>query len=164
MKKYQPKKIKYVPLRFLIAMHLIVLEILAIIGIVIWMCYYVPYFYILALLTQISCILKIVASDNNPDYKVPWLLVVLLIPVAGFMLYFMFSERKLSRRYRKRLIKAFNDGYTLSDEENFTTLKDLDLTAYNQFNMLKKVSGAKLFNGSNESTTAISRCLEKTCF
>ena len=149
-KKYQPKKIKYIPLRFLIAMHLIVLEILAIIGIVIACCYYLPYFYLLALVTQISCIIKIVAGDENPDYKVPWLLVVLLIPIAGFMLYFMFSQRKLSKRYRKRLTEAYGNDYSLDDSESFNTLKSIDLTSYNQFRMLKNVSGAKLFKSANE--------------
>ena len=145
MIKYQPKKIKYIPLRFLIAMHLIVLEIVAIIGIVILLCYYVPYFYLLALATDISCIIKIVASDDNPDYKVPWLLVVLLLPIAGFMLYFMFAERKLSRIYRKRLKIAYGNAYSIDDSPRFETLKSIDKTAHNQFSVIKKTSGSSLF-------------------
>ena len=48
-----------------------------------------PYFYIAALLTELFCVIKIIASDDNPDYKVPWLLCVLVVPIAGFMLYFL---------------------------------------------------------------------------
>ena len=136
MKKYQPKKIKYIPLRFLVAMHLIVLEILAIIGLVVLLCYYVPYFYLLALATQISCIIKIVASDDNPDYKVPWLLIVLFIPDAGYMHYFMFSQRKLSRKFRRRLKLAYGNGYNLDDLPIFENLKNTDKTAYNHFKMI----------------------------
>ncbi len=126
-------------------MHLIVIEILAVIGVVVLLCYYVPYFYILALATQISCIIKIIASDDNPDYKVPWLFIVLVVPVAGFMLYFMFSQRKLSRRYRKRLKLAYGNGYNLDDLPIFENLKNIDKTAYNQFQMVKKISGSNLF-------------------
>ncbi len=146
MRKYQPKKIKYIPLRFLVAMHLIVLEILAIIGLVVLLCYYVPYFYLLALATQISCIIKIIASDDNPDYKVPWLFIVLIVPVAGFMLYFMFSQRKLSRKFRRRLKLAYGNGYNLDDSPVFENLKNADKTAYNHFKMIKNMSGANLFN------------------
>ena len=66
-------------------------------------CIYVPYFYVLCYVTAFACILRIVSSDDNPDYKVPWLLFVLILPIAGFMLYFLFYSRKLSKRYLRRL-------------------------------------------------------------
>ena len=78
-----------------------VLEIAAIIAIVVGLCYYVPYFYIAAVATQIGCIIKIVSSDDNPDYKVPWLIVVIVLPIVGFMLFFMFSSRKLKKKFIK---------------------------------------------------------------
>ncbi|MBR3803869.1 MAG: cardiolipin synthase [Clostridia bacterium] len=146
MKKFILKKIKYIPLRFTFAMLLIIAEILAIIGIVVVMCYFVPYFYLLALLTQVSCVIKIIASDDNPDYKVPWLFIVMLIPIAGFMPYFMFSERKLSSRYRKRLKDLYSATHGYNDDFSFSKLKEQDLTAYNQFSMVKKISGACLFD------------------
>ena len=58
-------------------------------------CYYIPYFYIAAWITEIFCVIKSIASDDNSDYKVPWLLFVLILPIAGFMLYFLFYSRKL---------------------------------------------------------------------
>ena len=91
------KEINYIPVRYIIAILITLFEITAIIGIVTILCYYVPYFYIAALITEIACVIQIVASDDNPDFKVIWLLIVLIIPIAGFMLYFMFYSRILKR-------------------------------------------------------------------
>ncbi len=84
----------YIPFRYIIAGFITLFEILAIIGMVVACCYYIPYFYIAAWITEIFCVIKIIASDDNPDYKVPWLLFVLILPIAGFMLYFLFLLTK----------------------------------------------------------------------
>ena len=85
------REYNYIPVRYIIAMMITVLEILAIIGVVVALCYFVPYFYLAVLLTQICCVVGIIATDDNPDYKIPWLLFVMILPIAGFMLYFLFN-------------------------------------------------------------------------
>ena len=101
-KKVQ-REIEYIPLRYILAILITAFEVLAVIGIVVALCYYVPYFYLAAWATEIFCVIRIIASDDNPDYKVPWLLFVLIIPIAGFMLYFMFYSRTLQKRFVRRL-------------------------------------------------------------
>lgn len=93
------KEIDYIPVRYIIAVFITLLEVLAVIGIVAALCYYVPYFYLAAWATEIFVVILIIASDDNLDYKVPWLLFVLIIPIAGFMLYFMFYSRKLKKKF-----------------------------------------------------------------
>ena len=83
------REIDYIPVRYIIAVLISVLEVLAIMAILFACCYYIPYFYLAAWATEIFCVIRIISSDDNPDYKVPWLLFVLIIPVAGFMLYFL---------------------------------------------------------------------------
>lgn len=61
----------YIPVRYIIAVLITVFEVLAVIGIVVALCYYVPYFYLAAWATEIFCVIRIIASDDNPDYKVP---------------------------------------------------------------------------------------------
>ena len=89
------REINYVPIRYIIAILITVFEVFAVLGIVCTLYYYVPYFYLAAWATEIFCVIRIIASDDNPDYKVPWLLFVLIVPIAGFMLYFMFYSRTL---------------------------------------------------------------------
>lgn len=105
------KDVNYIPVRFILAVLLAVLETLAVISIVILLCLYVPYFYLLMWATEIAFVIQIAASNENPDYKVPWLLVVLVVPVAGVMVYIMFHSRRLKKKYIRRMEKLKNHAY-----------------------------------------------------
>lgn len=143
------REYNYIPLRYIIAVLLGVLEIAAIIGIVIAMCYYLPYFYVLCILTASGCIIKIVASDDNPDYKIPWLMCVIFLPVAGFMLYFMFYSRKLKRKYVKRIKEVQSYKYVKDDARLFEKLKAEDESAASQAKMLTEISYSHLFQDTS---------------
>ncbi len=145
------KKIKreysYIPIRYILAILITVFEIVAIIGMVVFLSYKVPYFYILAYAAEIACVIKIIASNDNPDYKVPWLLFVLILPIAGFMLYLMMYSRTLKRKYIKRLKDIDDRAYHKDEREDFKKLKDESPVAFSQAKMLCEISGAKLFRG-----------------
>lgn len=92
------KKLHFIPVRYCLAFLLLVVETVMVIGIVYLLDHYVPYFSILVWATQIGCVVQIIASNDNPDYKIPWLLLMLVVPVAGFMLYFLFYIRSQQRQ------------------------------------------------------------------
>lgn len=145
------REYNYIPVRYIIAMLITVFEIAAIIGIVVAICIYVPYFYILCYVTAFACIIKIVASDDNPDYKVPWVLFVLLVPIAGFMIYFMFYSRKLQKKFIHRLqeLKRYNYKKDGSDAES--VLASQNAVAAAQARMLCKISGSHLFTNTKQT-------------
>jgi cardiolipin synthase len=97
------REVNIIPGRYIVAMLLTIIETLIIIGVVIVACIYIPYFYIACYLTVVGVIIAIICSNDNPDYKIPWILAVLLIPIAGFMIYFLFYKRKLNKKYVKRI-------------------------------------------------------------
>ena len=139
------REYNYIPIRYIIAVLFAILEIVAIIGIVIALCYYVPYFYTLCAITAGGCIIRIVASDDNPDYKIPWLLCVIFIPIAGFMLYFMFYSRKLRPHFIKRIKEVQAYKYQKEDAELFEKFDSEDRAAASQAKMLTEVSYSHLF-------------------
>ncbi len=144
-------EVNYIPLRYIIAILITVFEIAAIIAIVIACCYYIPYFYVLAFLTEIACVIKIISSDDNPDYKVPWLLFVLILPIAGFMLYFLFYSRKLKGKYVKRLKALKNSSYSKDDSALLKQLSEESREAGSQARMLCKISESHLFTNTRQS-------------
>ncbi len=144
------REYNYIPVRYIIAVIMTCAEILAIIGIVLACCYYVPYFYIAAYLTEIFCVIKIISSDDNPDYKVPWLLFVLILPVVGFMLYFLFYSRKLRKKYVRRLKELKKYQYNKKDQDELINELESDSAlAKSQAKMLCSISGASIFKNTN---------------
>lgn len=123
---YIEKEVNYIPIRYIISILMAVIEVISIIAILVLLALYVPYFYILIYITVITIIIVIIASDENPDYKVPWIVAVIALPIVGMMLYFMFSKRKLPNKLIKKLniidkpikISETNDNLKLLEEEN----------------------------------------------
>ncbi len=149
-KKKRMRKRNYIPLRFILSIAISIIEILFILAVVVGLCLFVPLFYAIAIFCQIGCIIHIVSSDDNPDYKVPWLLVILGLPVIGFMLYFMFYSRKLRRRYIKKLNELKTKSYERDDSEILNELKSENIVAANQALMIKNLTESHLFRNTKQ--------------
>lgn len=149
-KKKVQREINYIPVRYIIAVLITLFEVLAVIGIVIALCYYVPYFYLAAWATEIFCVIRIIASDDNPDYKVPWLLFVMILPIAGFMLYFMFYSRTLQKKFIKRLGDLKRHSYRQNDSELFDELRKENPAAAAQARMLCDIAETHLFTNTKQ--------------
>ena len=149
-KKQTEREYSYIPVRYILAVFIALFEVLAVIGIVVALCYYLPYFYLAAWATEIFCVIRIIASDDNPDYKVPWLLFVLIIPIAGFMLYFMFYSRVLKKKFLKRLNDMKQHTYPQNDDVLLGELKAENPTAAAQAKMLKNIADTHIFTGTKQ--------------
>ena len=144
------REIDYIPVRYIIAVFITLFEVLAVLGIMFTLCYYVPYFYLAAWATEIFCVIRIIASDDNPDYKVPWLLFVLIVPIAGFMLYFMFYSRQLQKKFIKRLNKLKSYTYKKDDSELFSKLREENPMVAAQAKMLCSIAETHLFTNTKQ--------------
>jgi cardiolipin synthase len=149
-KKQTEREYSYIPFRYIAAVLITLFEVLAVIGIVIACCYYVPYFYLAAWATEIFCVIRIIASDDNPDYKVPWLLFVLIIPIAGFMLYFMFYSRTLQKRFTKRLDTLKSHSYKYDDSALLEKLQEDNSVVASQTKMLCGIAETHLFTDTKQ--------------
>ncbi len=155
------REYNYIPVRYIIAILLVIFEIALIIGIAAFLCYIEPWLYLLAVIAQTVCVVKIISSDDNPDYKSPWLLTVLLLPIVGFMLYFIFYSRQLGRKQRKRFKEIAKNYYGKDDFEILEQLKKQDKVAYCNAKMLCQTADTKIFTNvkqqyfsSGEETSA----------
>ena len=151
LKKTIEREYNYIPVRYILAALITLLEVLAILFIVGALCYYVPYFYLAAWVTEIVCVITIIASNNNPEYKIPWLLFVLILPIVGFMLYFIFYSRTFSQKYVRRLEKLYSEQYPQKDEELFAKLHQESPTAHQQAKLLCALSYSHLFTDSKQT-------------
>ena len=139
---------KKIPARFISAMLLILLETIAVLAIVVWCTMKMPVLYVVMILVQIYCVFKIANSDENPDYKVPWLLFVVVVPVVGFMIYFMFYNRRLSKKTGERVRKVFSQKLNVEDEKTFDVLEKEDKLAALNAGLLCRISGTNLYQNT----------------
>ena len=161
--KTMEREINYIPFRYIAAVLITLFEVFAVIGIVVALCYYVPYFYLTAWATEIFCVIRIIASDDNPDYKVPWLLFVLIIPIAGFMLYFMFYSRTLQKKFIKRLNEMKSHTYKQEDSKLLSNLREENRAAAAQAQMLMGIADTHLFTNTKQEYYLLAKICTAVC-
>ena len=149
--QFQEKEISYIPGRYVLAFFITLFEVLAIIGIMVALCIFVPYFYIAVGITTFVVEIKIIASDDNPDYKVPWMLFVLTIPIVGLMLYFIFGSRKLKKKYVKRLNDLRSLSYKKENEQILEQMGKENPIAKNQAKILCNIAEASVFANTKQT-------------
>ncbi|MCH4168884.1 MAG: cardiolipin synthase [Streptococcaceae bacterium] len=143
-KEAEVSKQKQIPTRFVLAISVTFIQTATIIAMVLLLKIYVPYFDIAIILTQIFVLGSIVSSDENPDFKIPWILVVLLLPIAGFMIYFIFGKRDLSSNYVARMDKAERSLQESSNNYR-KKLQESSAQAYADAILIEKLSGNSLY-------------------
>lgn len=143
------KEVNYIPVRFIFAIILIVLETVAVLAITIQCALHIPYFYLAMYATEIFCILKVINSQENPDYKIPWLLVLFCVPVAGFMIYLMFYDRRLTKKQIRRTEQIMEQQVHTKDEDVLEKLEQEDKQAYLQANLLCKLAGTHAYQNTD---------------
>lgn len=155
------KEVNYIPVRFILAVILAVLETLAVITIVAGLSYHVPFFYLAVWATEIACVIMIISSDDNPDYKIPWLLAVLIIPIAGFMMYFLFYDRKLKKRFIKRLdyLKAL--GHRPDHAALLEEMETISPAAHSQAKMLCQIGDTHLYTNTTQVYFPLGEAMHK---
>lgn len=138
-----------IPARYLFAMLLILVEIALVIAGAVVLTIMLPFSYTLVVVTQLGVAISLVGRNDNPDYKLPWLFFILLLPIIGFMLYFMFYTRKLSRRARKRLAVLKTLGIERQDGGEMSALFAADEHIATQAQALCSLSSANLYRGTD---------------
>lgn len=142
-------KLKAIPMRYITAMAVMLFEIAAVMLIVILLDSRFSVFHLAVTVTQAVCVIVIIASDDNPDYKVPWLFFVLVLPIVGFMLYLMFYSRRLKKKFTKRLKDAGDVArYEKSNDELMLRLTAEDGDAASQARMLLNICDTHIFTNT----------------
>lgn len=147
----RPGKAHGIPFRCIAAFALAALEVAAVVALTAICCRYIPVFYLLAWCTEIACVIRIIVSDDSPDYKAPWLLIVLVLPVAGFMLYFMFYSRRLKKKYVRRMQEIKDSAYHRDDTEALHMLQAESPVACGQARLLCGIAETHLFTDTKQT-------------
>lgn len=147
--KQVEREISYIPFRYIVAIFLVVLETLAVIAVMTFLTIYIPYFYFAVVATQFGVAISIINRKDNPDYKLPWLFFVMWIPIIGFMLYFMFYSRKLSKKQIKGLERLTKQRVGKDDSADLSKIRSENETIASQAVMLNQLSDSHVYGNTD---------------
>ena len=71
------------------------------------------YFLVLSSIINLISIIAVVNKDSNPEYKLTWICVIVLIPFLGTLLYLLYGKGYVTRS-EERVIKEVREGLRLT--------------------------------------------------
>ncbi len=94
--------------RYAICAFTILFEILILASVILAASVVSYVFFGVALLVDVIMVIAIINRDANPEYKVTWIIVVMLLPLLGTMLYLIFYRRRITKREERLLSTIFD--------------------------------------------------------
>lgn len=64
---------------------------------------YSTYLYAAFVLFSLIIVIWLVAKDDNPSYKITWIILIMTLPVVGWFFYLKFSNKTLPHRYWEKI-------------------------------------------------------------
>ena len=124
--------------RITIVVICILLQLALTLLLVMWFSGYSTIFRIILQITSIIIVLSIIKESKNLSLKLPWIIIILLAPIFGTLLYIIIGQNKYQSKTLKNINKSIKDSqkYLKQDEEVIKKIKNENLNIYGQFNYL----------------------------
>ena len=134
---------KIVRSRFFLGAMVILLEFGILVAILSWLIEVFVPLAVLAWVFYFVVLLYILNRDEIPENKLPWLVILLIIPIFGSFLFLLLSNNNASKDDYKRFEKSAKKIRPhMTQTNNIEKLKQLDVDAYAQAQYL--YAGAKM--------------------
>ena len=113
--------------RYAISALLIIAEVILMTYLLVSATTYFYVFLALACVFGTVTLVSLINKDANPEYKVTWSVIILILPVFGPVTYLLFYNRRMTRAESRLLRGSFSEmnNYRLSDEA-FSSLTEQD--------------------------------------
>ncbi len=140
---------KFFRSRFLLAALVIVVEFALLLAFYMWLSAAFLPLTIAAYVFYFITVIYVLNRDEIPELKLPWLVILILLPLVGTLVFFLFSSNKASDKDYQRYAKSEKKlAPHLKQGENIEKLKEMDIDAYAQARYLYSGSNSPVFNKS----------------
>lgn len=150
------KVIKYLSGRLAVTSYLILLQLcLLFVGVLSFSNKFV-YFYLIMMIISFICVIVIVNDDSNPTFKIAWIIPILIVPIFGAPLYFIFGKKKVSNKVVNKLVSTFKNTCEILEENSHVTeeITIMDKRVAKQFMYVNNTSYSPVY--SNTQTKFLS--------
>lgn len=135
--------------RFFLGAVVILIQFVILTALFIWVSDIIWPFEVLAWIFYIVTLLYILNRDEIPEMKLPWIVIMMLLPVVGAFVFLLLSSNNSSKKdYRRFEKSAKRIAPYLRQTNNIEKLKELDLDAYSQARFLHIASRMPVFDKS----------------
>ena len=93
---------------FLVALMLAV-QIAVVIGLVMYFSQTLFYVYLLFHILSIVAVIGVFSNNENPSYKMTWIMSILIFPVIGWAFYLMFGNKRMPHKLQQRIDASLED-------------------------------------------------------
>lgn len=122
---------------FIIAI-LLLFQVAVLIGVSLFLSEYFLYFHIFFILISVCIVLYIVNKNDEPSFKIPWIILILVFPIFGGLIYVLFGDNKMGKKFSniakkvsKKVIEEYEEEYK-QNEESRRKLWEEDKVMYRQ--------------------------------
>ncbi len=141
------KVLNFLTSRLFIISFLLFLQVASIVLALLFLSSYFVYVYAAFSLLSVGITIWIVSKNENPMFKIAWLIPTLLFPIVGAPLYLLFGKRNISPRMKRdmRRISEVSRGVLPEDRTLCETLSQEDTVAARQVRYIQRTSDSPLF-------------------
>ena len=129
---------------------LIVVQIAILVVILLNLSSYSNYIYAAFVLLSLAIVIWLVAKDDNPSYKITWIILIMTLPVLGGSFYLKFGNKTIPSRYREKSEAHRRSHAALYTEEAGDTAALME--AYPKFSVqtdyIRRISGYPAYTGT----------------
>lgn len=129
--------------RLVITGILILIQVLFLIGFLLRISDYFIYAQALFFIFSILMVIYIINRNSNPTFKLPWVILIILFPIFGGILYWMFGKNHIQKRVQKFYRET--KKLTKEDPEIRKKLKQENSLAASQSHYLYQYAHAPLY-------------------
>lgn len=132
---------------FIVAV-LIIIQLSVFLGIVFKLSEYFVAIYFILIALSFCISIYIINKNDNPTYKMTWVLLIMAVPVFGGLIYLLFGGQKVPKELRKRDNEAVENYQEViwQNQEIMDQLEQEDPVAHKQANYLWKNAIFPIYN------------------
>ncbi|CCZ03587.1 putative uncharacterized protein [Eubacterium sp. CAG:603] len=86
---------------------------------------------VISVILSLAMVVYLISKDDNPEYRIIWIVLILLSPLFGGLLYLSFGDKKPSKRLRRKFNLAHNElkKFMPQDNDTLERLEEMNIRA-----------------------------------
>lgn len=145
------KKIfKFLFSRMFVVGSLILFQALIITALIWTLSKYFVYVYAGFTVLSIGIVLWLVNKHDNPSFKLPWVIVIMVVPVFGGLFYLLLGNSKISKKHRKKMdnLSLATKEYAKKIPSCIDEIQDIDKYIASQCKYIENLSGMPVYKNT----------------